>query len=94
MRNAEEIKSLSKSKAILDIYPVVSNSDIHKNNIINCGMKPKTAPTPAIIPSTTKLFTHSDVPAFSRKAPVHSPSASILSATQSTVPEPTTPTDK
>ena len=49
------VSTLSNKNVTLAIYPDVSNIEMHKNSIINCGTKPKTAPTPAIIPSTTKL---------------------------------------
>ena len=64
-----------------------------------CNMKtrctnPKTAPTPAIIPSTIKLVTHSDAPRFVSDVPTQSPILSTAVPTQSTVKLPTTPTDK
>ena len=39
------------------MYPQSSNIDRNKNKIAICGTKPKTAPKPPIIPSTTRLET-------------------------------------
>ncbi len=44
------LKSRSMTKAILAIYPQSSRKLKHKNNIINCGRNPNTAPTPAMMP--------------------------------------------
>ena len=38
--------------------------------IISCGIKAKTAPTPAIIPSTTKLVDQFDAPMDNKKLEV------------------------
>ena len=92
--NPNLLNTLSKNNEILDIYPVVSNIAIQKNNIISCGTNPNTAPTPAIIPSTTKLVSQSEVPIASIPSLILSPKAPIASPTQSTVALPTTPTDK
>ena len=47
---------LSVMNAILDIYPQLSSSDRHKNNMSICGMNPSTEPTPAKIPSHIRLI--------------------------------------
>ena len=53
------LKILSITKAIRDIYPQASRKarKIKRTNI--WGTKPSTAPTPPIMPSTTRLFSHS-----------------------------------
>ena len=88
------LKILSSNNAILDIYPVVSKTDIHVNNIINCGINPSTEPTPAIIPSTIKLFIHSDTFKFSNNTLTFWLKYCIAWDIKSTVNLPTTPTDK
>ena len=59
-------KTRSITKATRLIYPQSSK----KHNITNktniCGIKPRTAPTPLIIPSTTRLVTTGLAPAPSR----------------------------
>ena len=67
---------------------------MHKNKIINCGTNPSTAPTPAIIPSTTKLCDQGDAPIFNKNVLTISPNSSTIPAIQSTVKLPTTPTDR
>ena len=92
--NPNFLNNLSNKNVTLDIYSVVSNIDMQRNNIINCGTKPKTAPTPAIIPSTTKLVDHADAPKFVKPSLTISPKVSANHEIQSTVKLPTTPTDK
>ena len=55
--NLRKIRSITK--AMRDIYPQSSNSAKHRKRTINCGRNPKTAPTPAIIPSNIRLCIHS-----------------------------------
>ncbi|MPM96064.1 hypothetical protein SDC9_143220 [bioreactor metagenome] len=50
-------RSLSMTKATLAIYPVSSKIERKKNNTTIMGKKLKTLPTPAKIPSITKLCT-------------------------------------
>ena len=85
---------LSNNKAILDIYPVVSNNDIHKNNIVSCGIKLITAPTPEITPSTIKLSSHLGYFAFNIVLVMFSLKILMVFSIQSVVNFPTTPTDK
>lgn len=49
------LKMLSSKKAILDIYPVASNIEIHVNKIVSCGTNEITADTPLNAPSIIKL---------------------------------------
>src|SRR5574344_228196 len=52
--NPNQPKTRSKIKAARVIYPHSSSKDKRKNNITICGTKPKTAPTPPIIPSVIR----------------------------------------
>ena len=52
-------KNPSNKKATLLMYPVVSKRAKPIYKIIILGKKSKTAPTPAMIPSTTKLLNSS-----------------------------------
>ena len=52
-------KSLSITKAILDIYPQASRNARNKNSTSICGTNPSTEPTPPIMPSTIRLFSQS-----------------------------------
>ena len=88
------LNTLSRNKDILDMYPVVSSMHIQVNNIINWGTNPKTAPTPAIIPSTIKDTNQGDVPIFANHSSVIPPKDSNHPAIKSTVNDPTTPTDR
>ena len=88
------LNNLSSNNAILDIYPVVSNVDIHVNNITSCGTNTTTAPTPEIIPSTIKLFSQFAIPIFPKIFFIFSSNTFMPSSIQSDENLPTTPTDK
>ena len=85
------LKTLSRIKAILDIYPMSSRIAMNKNKAAITGKKPRTAPTPPIIPSTKRDVKNSDVPAFSKKPLKFSPIISVknFSFTQSVTGPPT-----
>ena len=44
------------------MYPISSKIANNNSNVATKGKNPNTAPTPATIPSTTRLVTHSLVP--------------------------------
>ena len=65
--NPKCLKIRSITKAIRTIYPQSSNIDKNKNKMAICGTKPKTAPNPPIIPSTTRLETIFPAPILLKK---------------------------
>lgn len=70
-------KARSRMKAIRAIYPQASRNARKIKKTTICGTKPRTAPTPEMIPSTTRPSSHSATPqeAMSSWAPgmTHSP---------------------
>ena len=64
--------------AARDIYPLSSSSDSRVNNSIICGRNEITEPTPAIIPSITRLCAHSDAFTETRNDCNPPPSKSVM----------------
>ena len=65
----KRLKILSMMKATRAIYPQSSRIDRNKKTIAICGANPIGAPSPPIIPSTTKLISHSEQPMFVKNVP-------------------------
>ena len=62
------LNTLSITKATLAMYPISSRIESRANNTNICGKNPRTAPTPAIIPSVTSPTKTSLIPIFARKS--------------------------
>ena len=62
-------KIRSSTKAIRAMYPQASRKARNRNRTSICGTKPKTAPTPATIPSLIRPASQSAAPAASRPVP-------------------------
>ena len=59
-------KIRSRMNATRDMYPQPSRKARKKNSTMICGTKPRTAPTPPTIPSTSKLWSQGAALALSR----------------------------
>ena len=69
------------------------NKDIQKNNIINWGIKPSTAPIPVITPSTIRLLRQAEIPILFNRMPVLILFLNINFSIKSVVYVPITPTE-